>query len=164
MWKSESLLPEIYLQPGEAYLAETPTRIRTLLGSCVGITFWCARNGLGALGHPMLPVCPSPAGEGFSRDVGRRYVDFTIRDLAQNFDARGVARSEIEVKLFGGADVLLVPVAGARPTVGRLNWETAMGVLAAEGLSLTASSLGGTTGVSIQFNTLIGEVRLKRLI
>jgi chemotaxis protein CheD len=69
----------------------------------------------------------------------------------------------VRVKLFGGADVLLVVNAAARPTVGALNCEAALRVLEEKGFEVVASSLGGTTGVHIKFNTETGEVLLKRL-
>ena len=61
MLEVESELPEVYLQPGESYLARKPAIIRTILGSCVGVTFWCARLGVGALRHAQLPRCPANA-------------------------------------------------------------------------------------------------------
>jgi len=45
-----------------------------------------------------------------------------------------------------------------RPTVGAANIEVAMKVLAKEGFSIAASSLGGKRGVNIYFNTETGEV------
>ena len=65
MLELEDALPEVYLQPGESYLARKPTIIRTILGSCVGVTFWSARLGIGALCHAQLPRMPDefvPAG------------------------------------------------------------------------------------------------------
>jgi len=47
--------------------------------------------------------------------------------------------------------------------VGQLNCESALRVLQEEGFAIAASSLGGTSGVNIQFNTATGEVLLKRL-
>jgi chemotaxis protein CheD len=67
------------------------------------------------------------------------------------------------VKLFGGADVLTVTNEASRPTVGSLNCETAIRVLRDEGFNVMASSLGGTSGVNIQFHTDTGEVLLRRL-
>jgi chemotaxis protein CheD len=151
-------LPELYLQPGESRMVREPTILRTLLGSCVGIAFRASRLGAGALCHPMLPRCPATL---LARSAGHRYVDFAIRDLARQFDALGARRGEVEVKLFGGGDVLMV-VDGSRPTVGRLNREVAIEVLESEGFAVTASSLGGTSGVNIRFNTQTGEVRLQR--
>ena len=60
MAEPESTLPEIYLSPGEMVLAREPTILATILGSCIGITFWCARLGVGALCHSILPRCPRP--------------------------------------------------------------------------------------------------------
>jgi chemotaxis protein CheD len=137
--------------------------MRTLLGSCVGITFSVPRLGIGALCHAMLPSYQGKSPANTSLAAGRRYVDFTIRDLARQFDARGVPRSEVQVKVFGGADVLTVTHEASRPTVGRQNCEAAMRVLHDEGFDVVASSLGGTSGVHIQFHTGTGEVLLRRL-
>ena len=82
------------MQPGESYLAREPTIIRTILGSCVGVTFWSARLGVGALCHAQLPRCPKKPPAGLTQAAGRRYVDFAIRDLARQFDELGVSRTE----------------------------------------------------------------------
>ena len=155
-------LPEVYLQPGESRLVREPTILRTLLGSCVWIAFRVPRLSLGALCHPMLPRCPTRPAVALSRSAGRRYVDFAIRDLARQFDGLGARRDEVEVKIFGGGDVLLMESDESRPTVGRLNSKAAMKVLAEEGFAVTASSLGGKRGINIYFNTGTGEVLLKR--
>jgi chemotaxis protein CheD len=74
----------------------------------------------------------------------------------------GARRGEVQVKLFGGGDVLLVSSDASRPTVGRLNSEAALKVLGEEGFQVVASSLGGDCGVNIHFHTGTGEVLLKR--
>jgi chemotaxis protein CheD len=163
MPRPEEPLPEIYVQPGESCLVNGPAVLRTVLGSCVGIAFLAPRLGAGALCHPMLPNSPPGGGRQRNLAAGRRYVDFAIRDLAEQFDALGARRCEVQVKLFGGADVLTVVNAGSRPTVGRLNCETALRELRDLGFEVVASSLGGTAGMNIQFNTGTGEVLLKRL-
>jgi chemotaxis protein CheD len=155
-------LPEVYVQPGESRLVREPTILRTLLGSCVGIAFRVPRLGLGALCHPMLPRCPARQAAAMTRSAARRYVDFAIRDLARQFDSLGARRDEIEVKLFGGGDVLVMASDAMRPTVGKLNAEVAINVLKEEGFAVTASSLGGKRGVNIHFNTQTGEVLLQR--
>lgn len=160
----EAELAEVYLQPGEMFLAREPTMIRTLLGSCVGVTFWSERLGIGALCHAMLPRCPDGCSMGVSPEVGYRYVDFCIRDLARKFDSLGAHRTEVQVKLFGGADVLLGSKdAPIRDSVGSLNCDTALEVLRTEGFQIAASSLRGKSGLNIRFNTGNGEVQLRRL-
>jgi chemotaxis protein CheD len=152
-------LPSVYLHPGEVHLARTPTILKTLLGSCVGATIWDPRAGLGALCHGVLPRSPRQV----SPTEGYRYVDFAIRDLLRRFESLGARRSELQVKLFGGADVLPVGKGNAKPTVGRQNLETALEVLREEKLQAIASDLGGTLGRAIQFHTGTGEVSLRRL-
>jgi chemotaxis protein CheD len=160
----EVQLPDVYLRPGEMFLAREPTTIRTLLGSCVGVTFWSERLGIGALCHAMLPRSPKHSSKRLSPEVGYRYVDFSIRDIARKFDELGARRSEVQVKLFGGADVLLGdPRPLDRPTVGSMNCDSALDVLGAEGFQVMASSLRGTAGLTIHFDTGNGEVQLRRL-
>ncbi len=90
-------------------------------------------------------------------------MDFVIREMARRLESLGAVRAEIQVKLFGGADVLSVNVDSARPSVGKLNCEAAIRVLAEEGLVVAASSLGGKSGMHIRFRTGTGEVLLRRL-
>ena len=158
------VLPDLNLQPGELYLARGPAILRTILGSCVGVTFWSPRLGAGALCHGVLPRCPLDWRVGMDPTEGRRYVDFSIRDLARQFDALGASRRELVVKVFGGADVLPVgDTERARPTVGAQNCKAAEEVLAAEGFTVAAADVGGRRGRRIHFHTGTGEVLLHRL-
>ena len=89
-------------------------------------------------------------------------MDFAVRDIARQFDELGAQRAEVQIKLFGGGDVLLVSDAAcAIPTVGKLNCEAVIEVVSAEGFNVIASSLGGKIGRNIQFNTRTGEVLLR---
>ncbi|MGA2113463.1 MAG: chemotaxis protein CheD [Bryobacteraceae bacterium] len=164
MSEDAPILPDLNLQPGELYLARNPAILRTILGSCVGVTFWSARLGAGAMCHGVLPRSPLAWPAGSTLSDRQRYVDFSIRYLAQQFDALGASRRELEVKLFGGADVL--PVGESRQgilTVGAQNCLAATEVLAQEGLTVSASDIGGLRGRRIHFNTGSGAVLLQRL-
>lgn len=155
-----SVLPEVHLQPGEVYLASTPSILRTILGSCVGVTFWSPRLQLGALCLGVLPRCP----RGARAPEGYRYVDFAIRELLRQMENLGALRGEMQIKVFGGADTLPVaPVGRSRQTVGRQNGETALATLRQENLTVLISDLGGLAGRTIQFHTGTGEVLLRRL-
>lgn len=164
MEDTEQDLNEVYLQPGEMFLASEPTVIRTLLGSCVGIAFWSRKLGVGALCHAMLPRCPEGSFYGLQPEDGYRYVDYAIHDIGRRLDRLGVLRSEVDVKVFGGADVLLNSEPPySKATVGSMNCDTALQVLKQEGFHIIASSLRGFRGVSIYFNTANGEVLLRRI-
>ncbi|HEY1802917.1 MAG TPA: chemotaxis protein CheD [Terracidiphilus sp.] len=162
MTEPDNAILEIYVQPGESRLVSEPAVLRTVLGSCVGITFLIPRLGVAALCHPMLPKYPAAQLANGDVRSGRRYVDFAVRDMACRLDALGAGRGEAVVKLFGGNDVLAV-TSNARPTVGKLNSEAAIRVLADEGFAVTASCLGGEAGIHITFDTSTGEVRLRHL-
>jgi len=156
-------MPEVYVQPGESHLVSQPAILRTVLGSCVGITFLIPRIGVAALCHPMLPRCPENRLAKLTAATRARYVDLAIHDVSLQLDALGAIRAETQVKLFGGGDVLSVADDAVRPTVGRLNCESALRSLEEEGFHVFVSILGGASGVHIQFDTVSGEVLLRRL-
>lgn len=154
-------LPEFYLQPGESRLVCRPSVLKTVLGSCVGITFRAPRLDASAMCHPMLPNLAAKPLVRSDPIAAPRYVDYVICEMAQEFDRLGATREEVEVKVFGGADVLASSRKAA--TVGAMNAETALRVLKEEGFTVLASRLGGSRGIFIEFNTDTGEVLLRQL-
>ena len=154
-------LPQFYLQPGECRIVRSPSVLKTVLGSCVGVTFHAPRLAASALCHPMLPRRAAKPLVRADPASARRYVDYVIREIACEFDGLGARRREVEVKLFGGADVLSSSRKGA--SVGRMNVETALQVLEEEGFQVLASRLGGSRGIFIEFHTGTGEVFLRKL-
>lgn len=163
MAATDPSIREIYVQPGESHLVAEPAVLRTVLGSCVGVTFLIPRLGIGALCHPMMPKCPPAQLAKLSVHAGRRYVDFAIRDMASQLDRLGAARVEAVVKLFGGNDVLTVSGNDSRGTIGKQNSDAALRVLAEEGFTVATSRLGGDHGVHISFETVHGQVLLRLL-
>ena len=154
---------EIYVQPGELIVAASPSILHTVLGSCVGMTFQAAERGIAALCHPMLPRCSMKAEQTTDKRSDTRYVDYAIRAVGKTFDAKGIKRSGVVVKVFGGGDVLPFARGSGRPTVGHLNSAVARQVLSEEGFVVAAESMGGTRGLHLTFNTVTGEVLLRRL-
>lgn len=155
-------MADIYVQPGESHLVRGNAVLRTVLGSCVGVTFWSRKREIAALCHPMLPEHPGEKRGKLSLEAARRYVDFAIRDLARQLDDLGVLRRETEVKLFGGAEPLQVG-SGKRPPLGQQNSDKALEVLEELGYRVIAQRLGGKHGCHIDFHTGTGEVLLRRL-
>jgi chemotaxis protein CheD len=147
----------IFLKPGEVYFSERPSIVSTVLGSCISVTMFSPERHIGAICHAVLPE-ERASGEAF------RYVDSSILTMLKGFDRYGIPRSRIEVKLFGGADMLpATPFKTREGSVGRQNIEIAMRVVEREKLRLVASDLGSTHGRKIFFNTHTGEILLKRL-
>lgn len=149
---------KFYLQPGEWRIESETCAMKTLLGSCVGITFWHPRKRVGAMCHAMIPAGP----DSVTTRARGRYVDLAIQDIAGHLDRLGISRQSVEVKVFGGADVL--DFGGPRETIGCLNISSARQILAEEGFRIAAECLGGNRGVVIEFDTATGEVLLRRLV
>lgn len=156
---ANSEFPQFYLKPGEAQLSRRPAVLKTILGSCVGVTFWSPRLRIGALCHGILPRFP----EGGDPSDGYRYVDFSIHDLTRRLDLLGATRSELEIKVFGGANMLWTRDMNSQvPTVGQSNLEAALDVLREGRFNVVGCDVGGTVGRNIRFQTWDGHVFLRR--
>jgi chemotaxis protein CheD len=147
----------VYLKPGELIFCEHETLVTTVLGSCISVTMFHPKSRIGAICHALLPQ-EKAKGEAF------RYVDTSILNMLERFAGYGISRTRIEVKLFGGAEMLIASRNSNRSvTVGSKNIEIALQVIKTEQLRLVASDFGGTQGRKIYFHTHTGEIFLKRL-
>ncbi|MCA0400624.1 MAG: chemoreceptor glutamine deamidase CheD [Proteobacteria bacterium] len=139
--------------PGDFYVTgEKDQTIVTVLGSCVAA---CIRNpatGFGGLNHFMLPESDTDQWNGASRAL--RYGNFAMEALINAVLKSGCARSDLEVKLFGGANLH-----GSKVGVGAKNAAFARHYIEAEGLHLVSSDLGGDFGRRIHFNPVTGKVQ-----
>ena len=158
-YAKEKGLKAVYLKPGDIYIAEAPTAVSTVLGSCVSVTLFNRRLGIGAICHALFPETNGDVnGDGF------KYVDYALSKIIEKFDSMGIKLSEIETKLFGGSDI--VEMNGEdrlRATVGKQNIDAAFNLIENSKLRLISSDVGGLEGRKIVFYTHTGEVFLKRL-
>ena len=162
---NQALPVQIYLKPGDIYISDKPAMISTLLGSCVAVTMFSPRLGAGAISHGVLPCCKGkkPCEDDEYCREGVRYVDCSIMRMLGWFMQNGVAREEIDVKVFGGSDMLSAPESTTKATVGQQNIAMAFHVLEKEMLRVSTSDVGGLRGRKIIFSSNTGEVLLKRL-
>jgi hypothetical protein len=73
---SDPEIPElIYLHPGQMCCCERPSRVETVLGSCVAVTMWNARLQIGCICHAVLPLNESRNHEPL------KYVDSSIHSM-----------------------------------------------------------------------------------
>jgi chemotaxis protein CheD len=149
-----------FLGPGDWQVGEEPCRVETVLGSCVAVTAHCARRGVGAICHCVLPARGMGSGSGTSGPA--MYVESCIPGMFEWFEAHGMRVSELELKVFGGADMEL---GGGVSTaaVGRRNVEALLALVDARGLRLAASDVGGSAGRKMIFYSDTGEVWVKQL-
>ena len=144
-------LDKVYLKPGELYIGEEPTKVITVLGSCVSVTLFNRRLRIGAICHGAMPQCRKRRG---CHEVCEEAFKFG------KLRGYGVTDSELEVKLFGGADTLS---SKKENTIGSMNVKTALEIIREEHLRIIAADVGDSFGRKIIFLTHTGEVYLKRL-
>ncbi|HBZ36063.1 MAG TPA: chemotaxis protein CheD [Rikenellaceae bacterium] len=148
---------KVFLKPGEIYISDIPTVVSTILGSCVAITMYNKRLGVGGICHAMLPNSPYE-----KEDSTFRYVDRSIPYMLKKFEEYGIEKNEMELKLLGGADVIN-RINENTSSIGQKNIEIAMNIIKKERLILMLSDVGGKQGRKIHFYTKTGEILLKRI-
>lgn len=160
----------VCLYGGELFIAETPTIIRTVLGSCLAIVFYHRASEFGAICHAQLPEnirgtrkcsesCPKPCYKEVSGENPFKFVSCSIRYLVDYCAKKGMPLCEIDVKLFGGANILAPsPI----KTVGEMNIEVAEKMLSSYRLQVVSKHVGGDKGCTLYFYSDTGEVFLRR--
>ncbi len=148
---------ELFLQPSEYYWGDAATRIRTILGSCVAITFWHPRLLLGAMCHYLLPTRPSTSA---SQDGS--YADEVIPLIAGQFDRLGLAPAEFQVKMFGGSDMFPDLTLDEILTIGTKNIYMGERLLDEHGFAIARSDLAGTAQRRVIFEVWSGDVWVRQ--
>lgn len=150
----------LFLPPGAIHFATGGERIETVLGSCVSVSLRDPATSAAALSHCVLPAAPA----GATGPELYRFCDAAVEAMLAWFAHRGVPSHRLQVKLFGGAEVL---PGGARPfagsSVGAMNTRHAAAALARHGLVPSARQTGGAKGRYLIFDTATGEVWIRQL-
>lgn len=162
--KFRSDLQTIFLKPAELSFVRDPALIRTVLGSCVTVTMRNPRLHVAAACHPVLPVCRESARcRPASCRNKHKYVECVIPEMIKRFQEIGGRLDELEVKLFGGANMFSRK--GLQQEilhVGSMNVSMARQKLAELELSLKSYDVGGVQGRKLFFNTVTGDVWVKK--
>ena len=151
----------LYLKPGEIHFTRNPAIVTTVLGSCLSITMYNKRSKTAAICHAVMPSPDnSKISGGFKNKF--QYVDSSIEWMIEQFKKNGIPPREIEIKMFGGAQMFPDKTKGKFSlAVGKKNIETAMKIFEKKHLRLTAWNIGGNRGRKLIFNTITGDVFAK---
>ena len=138
--------------PGEHYVTRAGDEaISTVLGSCVAA---CIRDPVamvGGMNHFMLPGEVRGTWSGATNEM--RYGQFAMEKLINDIMRCGGRRERLEVKLFGGANVM-----HSSMKIGDSNAEFVLSFMKTEGLTIAAQDLGGDAARRINFFPLTGRV------
>jgi chemotaxis protein CheD len=148
----------VKLLPGEHYVTQSREEmIVTVLGSCVSACIRDPMAGVGGMNHFMLPE--SSNGEWGQVSASLRYGNLAMERLINDIIKLGGRRSNLEIKIFGGANVLRN---GA--TVGHQNSEFIESYLKAERLTIAASHLYGHHPRRVHYFPATGKVSMLELV
>jgi chemotaxis protein CheD len=184
----DQALQVIHLKPGEGHLSDKPEVVATILGSCVSIVMHNPRLHLTAICHSMLPQVPYPTKRGAcsekNGEMGNlrskqprslagdgklleyKYVNESFQHMYRWLMGHGVRNNEIEVKLFGGGDVLQLEAIETEmkdKRIGSKNLDCALRLVLEKHLLITAIDVGGEFGRKLYVATDTGEVLLKKM-
>ncbi|AAO54443.1 MULTISPECIES: chemoreceptor glutamine deamidase CheD [Pseudomonas syringae group] len=148
---------EIVLAPGEVVFETRPARLRTLLGSCVAITFWHPQQHIGGMCHFMLPHRPHK-----HKALDGRYGDEALEMLIRHALANHTKPRDYQVKLFGGGQMFPEQQNDSQQlNVADLNVHAALAMAERHRLQLKAQDMGRTGHRTIIFDLWDGNVWVK---
>jgi chemotaxis protein CheD len=147
--------PEHFLYPATLFVSNKPTRVQTILGSCVSVCLYDPVLKIGAINHFMLSTW---AGIGLQSP---KYGDVAIAKLVEKMTEYGCRRENLVAKLFGGAEQHENGTTGFQ--IGSRNILVAERILEKERIPIVAKSLGGTRGRKVIYYTHNNQVFLKYL-
>ena len=151
-----------YLKPGEILATKNPAIITTVLGSCICITMHNKLTKFSAICHAIMPSFDNSKHRADKSRQIFQYVDTSIEWMFDQFKRNGIKSCDIEVKIFGGAEMLLENTLGSNPfVVGKKNIEVAMSAIKKNRLKLKACNVGGNKGRKLIFNSFTGDVFAK---
>jgi chemotaxis protein CheD len=143
--------------PGEHYVtAKGDEMLVTILGSCVTACIRDPLAGVGGMNHFMLPESGGIGWDTTSDSM--RYGNVAMERLINEILARGGARQRLEVKVFGGGNVM-----NGMTNIGDRNAEFVEQYLATEGLRIAAHHLRGNLPRRVHYFPLTGRVMLLEL-
>lgn len=127
-------------------MAEDPTQVTTILGSCVAICIWDRRQHIGGVNHYLLPASSE---EG---SLSLRFGDVSTRELLKGLLQLGCSREYMQAKVFGGS-ALFRQERHYGSSLGAQNVAAAGLMLKNADIPIISQDTGGPYGRKIIFNT-----------
>jgi chemotaxis receptor (MCP) glutamine deamidase CheD len=122
------------------------------------------RLRLAAMCHAMLPGPHGHEPVAQNDPNPFRFLSHAVPAMLDRFHQAGIHAGEIEVKMFGGGNVIHFDEGATEDRwIGTANIHAARELLQAARLTLQAENVGGSVGCKILFNTQDGEVLHKHL-
>jgi len=160
-WDKRMNLAAAKIMPGEFYVSLHGEMIVTVLGSCVSACIRDRVHGIGGMNHFMLPVQGEHSSAQWgSSDISSasRYGNWAMEFLINEILKAGGERKNLEVKIFGGGNVL-----SNMTSIGSRNIEFVKTYIAAEGLQVVASDVGDQFPRKVLYFPDTGAVKVRKM-
>ncbi len=145
------------LLAGQLYFGRQAASVRTLLGSCVGITLWHPRHCIGGMCHFLLPHRVRAAGEGRDARFGEEAIDMMVDAMRK----AGTRPHEYEAHLYGGADTF-PDQAMPGLNIGERNIAHGWALIDRHGFVLQGVDVGDHVPRTVEMDLATGEVSMRR--
>lgn len=126
----------------------------TILGSCISACIRDPQAGIGGMNHFLLPSGDTSAAE-MANGAASRYGTYAMELLVNAILSRGGSRSRLEVKLFGGGNV----VKGIEG-MGHKNADFIEEFVKLEKLNVVSKHLRGDAARRVEYNPYTGKARM----
>jgi chemotaxis protein CheD len=147
----------VNVPPGEHYVTtRADVVITTVLGSCVAACIRDPVAHVGGLNHFMLPSSESGVWGGTTGS--RRFGNFAMESLINDILKQGGRRGRLEVKVFGGGDLL-----GISAPIGHLNADFVEWYLRTERMPIAASQMRGHVARRVKYFPILGKAMVKEV-
>ena len=160
---------KVFLSLGELIIAEQPTYIWTVLGSCVSVVLYNPRKKVSALCHAQLAEDVVFGNFGSAATTGKytkqvvlndfRYVGNSINHMLEQMQSLGIKKNEIYASVYGGGNV----ITQFSRKIGDENFIMAYKVLEKHRIAIVRQDVGGSKSRTIRHFSDIGVTHVRVL-
>ena len=148
-------------------VAHSPdTLVTYALGSCIGISLYDKKSGIGGLAHIILPES-SVNQDVLTKDDRKKFADTAVVQLLEEMLRAGADREQITARIVGGANMFKIPVSYTTSKIGMIaerNIDAVRTELKRLGIPLIGEDIGGDYGRTVFFYLETGRIMVQSLI
>lgn len=133
-------------------VVRSPEKVRTVLGSCVGVALFDSVSKIGGMVHVILPS--SKQGQGDKGKFADTAIDWLLDEVLRD----GAVRQRLTAKIGGGASMFGAHVDNC---IGERNIQAVKERLAHHRLRLAAEAVGGLKGRKMMLDPTTGQVEVQ---
>lgn len=160
-WDKRMNVPAAKIMPGEFYVSRSGEMIVTVLGSCVAACIRDKQLGIGGMNHFMLPQETEHSTDSWGGKASHasRYGNWAMEYLINAILKLGGTRRNLEIKIFGGANVMK-----NMSDIGARNVEFVKRYLYEENFEIAAQDVGTIYPRKVLYFPDTGAVKVRKLV